>query len=193
MKDVSLIASRALLEEFPNMESVLSTDSPIIERQLGRPARGDIAVALRCPYARPAVIVTLPVVSDCGALPPLLWLSCPHAVAAVSGLESEGAVRKFAGKLRNDADARRIFMAEEERLGRVLADLALTSGGSELAERVGPRGVAGGKPGAVKCLHAHTAYRLAAEDRGIIGLWCIEELDERTGIWCEAIPAPCVD
>lgn len=193
MNDVSRILPRELLEEFPSVESVRPPDFAVLERQLGRPPRGEIAVALHCPHSRPAVIVTLPTASDGGALPPLLWLSCPHAAAGVSGFESEGLVKRFAEKLRDEVDARRVFMAEEERFGRMLTDLARSAGGFELAERVGLRGVAGGKPGAVKCLHAHTAYRLAAGERGIVGLWCIEQLDERMGIWCEEIPAPCVD
>lgn len=179
------------LAEFPRLETPGENDLGIVERQLGRPPSGDVFVAARCRHGRPTVILTMPSAVSGGPTPPLLWLTCPHAGRFVGGLESGGAARRFAGMLEGRAAEREEFLAEEERFGAMQVRLArLVSG--EAARRVEGRGVAGGRPGDVKCLHAHLAYRLAS-GRGVVGGWCLEELVRNAGRTCEHPPETCVD
>ena len=93
--------------------------------------------------------------------PTLYWLTCPEAVRAVSGLESEGWIRRL--KERADADpglGATIARAHEE-YARERGDLRPG------AEAWG--GVGGTEEG-LKCLHAHYAYWLAGGNDPI-GAW----------------------
>lgn len=194
-----------LRQEFPRLESPSERDMAVVRRQVGRPARGEVLVARRCPRGLPAVILTPPFEAGGERMPPLLWLSCPSAAKETAGLESEGLIAGFAGRLREDRNAMELFLEDEERFARAFSLAASCSGGA-LAERLGERGVAGGRRGAVKCLHAHVAYRLAAapsreneprqsaaESPGLVGRWCLEELENRSGVWCDRTPQACLD
>jgi len=180
--------------EFPRLEVATGRDLLVIGRQLGRPPRGEIFVACRCEFGRSAVLLTLwDQEGGRGPVPPLLWLSCPHLVREVSGMESRGTIRRYADALkRKDADERekRLFVKGEEQFGRVQALLSVGRPGAP-ADELDRRGVAGGRPGAVKCLHAHLAYRLAS-GRGVVGGWCLQELDNGRGRICEKIPEACL-
>ncbi len=178
--------------EFTNIESATETDLRVIRRQLGRPPRGGILVALRCPSGKPAVILTVPREQQGHALPPIIWLSCPHAAREMGRLESEGAAKEFDRRLQLDRELSRRYEEEDERFARVQDALARLALGDGFAEKLGRRGVAGGRRGTVKCLHAHLSYRLAS-GRGTVGQWCLEILREREGSWCEEIPPACVD
>jgi hypothetical protein len=123
----------------------------------------------------------------------LLWLSCPHVALEASRMESDGTMRRFKAALEpggEKAAYSRRFIDEEERFGKVQAGLAAACGPG-LAARLEKRGIAGGRRGAVKCLHAHLAYRLAS-GKGIVGGWCLEELNARSGSCCERIPEACL-
>jgi len=67
-------------------------DEAVIERQLGRPARGLAGVAARCPYGAPAVVEQHSYLPGGEPFPTTYYLTCPHAVAAVSALEHAGGV-----------------------------------------------------------------------------------------------------
>lgn len=195
------ILPRELQGYFPRLEPPSPGDLEVLRRQIGRRPAGRVMVAARCPRERPAVILTVPFAPREGRMPPLLWLSCPSASRGAAGLEAEGCIAVFTEMLDDRRDATASFMLDEERFSRALLVAASVSDRA-LAERLGARGVAGGRQGVVKCLHAHMAYRLAAvparertavaETRGLIGKLCIEELERRSGVWCERIPEACV-
>jgi len=135
----------------------------------------------------------LPDHGTAGPVPPLLWLSCPHQVREVSRMEGCGTIRRYdeALKLRGADDREtRLFVEGEERFGRVYALLSAGPTGTPAAG-FDMRGAAGGRPGAVKCLHAHLAYKLAS-GRGVVGGWCLQELDDGGGRVCERIPEACL-
>ncbi|MBU1671232.1 MAG: DUF501 domain-containing protein [Actinobacteria bacterium] len=174
---------------FGEAEPASRGDLAAIERQIGRPPRGRVLVAARCPPGAPAVILTVPREPEGGPVPPLLWLTCPDLSARAGSLESRGLNREFTARLRSDPGALELLAEQEKRLAACAAELARAAG-SSLAEEMSSRGVAGGRPGAVKCLHAHLAFRLAAGE-GVIGDWCLEMLgadiwdcDDRTSKTC---------
>ncbi|HVI18061.1 MAG TPA: DUF501 domain-containing protein, partial [Gaiellales bacterium] len=70
-------------------------DDAVIERQLGRPARGVAGVAARCPYGAPAVVEQNSYLPSGEPFPTTYYLTCPHAVAAVSALEHAGGVERY--------------------------------------------------------------------------------------------------
>jgi hypothetical protein len=179
--------------EFPWLEAATETDLRVIERQLGRPPRGEAFIACRCDIGRPAVLLSLPEHGAGRPVPPLLWLSCPYQVREVSRMESRGTISKYGEALRlkgAEDQEKRLFNDGEERFGRVQALLLEGRIGAPV-EELENRGVAGGRPGVVKCLHAHLAYRLAS-GRGVVGGWCLEELDNGRGRICETIPEACL-
>ncbi|PSL04806.1 hypothetical protein CLV30_105273 [Haloactinopolyspora alba] len=130
------------------------TDIDTLTLQLGRPVRGVRAVACRCAPGHPAVVETEPRLPDGTPFPTLFYLTCPHAVAEVSTLESRGVMRELSAEL--DADdglaagyraAHHDYLDRRERVAVV----------DEI------RGVsAGGMPTRVKCLHVLVAHSLAA-------------------------------
>jgi hypothetical protein len=90
--------------------------------------------------------------------PTTFYLTCPHAVAAVSRLEDEGGVGRYQQLVADDSELAGSYRdgAERQRLLRRPADRML-DGGASLAFGVG--GTA--RDGSVKCLHAHAAFALA--------------------------------
>lgn len=159
---------------FAGISEASGEDLEAIERQIGRPPRGRVLVAGRCPLGAPAVILTIPPEPEGGPVPPFLWLTCPRVSARAGSLESRGLNSVLARRLRSDPGSLKLLAEQETRLAACAAELA-RSAGSSLAEEMSSRGVAGGRPGAVKCLHAHLAFRLAAGE-GVIGDWCLEML-----------------
>jgi hypothetical protein len=133
-------------------------DETVIERQLGRPARGVAGVAARCPYGAPAVLEQDSYLPGGEPFPTTYYLTCPHAVAAVSALEHAGGVERFQRLAVEDAVFGRSYRdgAERQRSLRRPAPIML-DGGASLALGIG--GTA--RDGAVKCLHAHAAFALA--------------------------------
>jgi hypothetical protein len=80
-------------------------------------------------------------------------------------------------------------MEDEERFAEAWGAIAEYSGAP--MERYRARGAAGGRKGAVKCLHAHLAYALAAH-HGAAGGWCLRLIEEKGGTWCEKVPEACL-
>ena len=182
----------AACEMFASLEEPSREDLEVLSRQIARPPAGSVFIARRCPQGLPAVILTVPTELPVGPFPPLLWLSCPYMAREAGRLEGEGLARYFERMLESDDPARGRLMEEEAVFADVTGRVLRNAWGRDLADRVGEKGVAGGARGAVKCLHAHLAFRLAS-GRGQVGGWCLDALEKGTGIWCEKKPAACLD
>jgi hypothetical protein len=133
-------------------------DEAVIERQLGRPARGLAGVAARCPYGAAAVVEQDSYLPGGEPFPTTYYLTCPHAVAAVSALEHAGGVDRYQRLAAEDDVIGSSYRegAQRQRTLRRPAPVMLDDGAS-LALGIG--GTAG--DGAIKCLHAHAAFALA--------------------------------
>lgn len=128
--------------------------------QLGRPARGIVAIAHRCPCGLPDVVATSPVVDGTIPFPTTYYLTCPRARSAVSTLESAGVMAEMGAELADDPELAAAYRQ---------AHLAYLEARREVAARAGVEvpgqieGVtAGGMPDRVKCLHVLVAHSLAA-------------------------------
>jgi len=129
-------------------------DIEVVAEQLGRRPRGTRAVAHRCPCGNPDVVETSPRLADGTPFPTLFYLTCPHATAACSRLESAGVMRDMQERLSTDpALAQHYEKAHEDYLSRREA--------VEQVEEIAKIS-AGGMPDRVKCLHVHLAHALAA-------------------------------
>ncbi|MFP5335061.1 MAG: DUF501 domain-containing protein [Actinomycetes bacterium] len=140
------------------MTAVDPSDVEAVGRQLGRPARGVVGVAHRCPCGLPDVVETAPRLDDGTPFPTTFYLTCPRATSAVSTLEASGLMREMTERLTHDEElAARYRAAHEDYLrGRAaLGDVPEIEGVS-----------AGGMPTRVKCLHVLVAHALAA-GRGV--------------------------
>ncbi|HKJ13091.1 MAG TPA: DUF501 domain-containing protein [Ornithinimicrobium sp.] len=136
-------------------ETRLRRDLETVRVQLGRPPRGVVDIAYRCPCGCPAVVRTRPTLPDGTPFPTLFYATCPALTAAVSRLESEGMMAEMTQRLRNDPSgplARAYHSAHEDYLRRR----------AELGTPARLAGVsAGGMPTRVKCLHVLVAHSLA--------------------------------
>jgi hypothetical protein len=151
-------------------------DRRLIEAEIGRPARGSVAVAARCRYGLPAVVRTAPRLPDGTPFPTLYWLACPAARVAVGRLEAAGWNARLSERVAGDPE---------------LAAAHAAAHASYLAQRdaleplPGGPGV-GGLPGRVKCLHALYAHEVAsgADPVGRVARLAVDPVD---------CPGPCVD
>jgi len=161
---------------------ISARDAAVIAAQLGRPPRGLLAVAHRCPCGLPDVAETAPRLADGRPFPTLYYLTCPRANAAVSKLEASGLMRDMTARLADDELRRRYEAAHHDYLTR--REAAARAAGVEPL----PPGIqsAGGMPERVKCLHALVAHELAA---GAVNPFGREAL-EAAGEWW--LPGPCV-
>ncbi|MFC5379547.1 DUF501 domain-containing protein [Aquipuribacter nitratireducens] len=138
----------------PTGAAVDPGDVEAVSAQLGRPARGVVAVAHRCPCGRPDVVRTAPRLPDGTPFPTSYYLTCPRATGAVSTLESQGLMREMTERLGDDEELAARYRAAHE---HYLAQRA------ELGDVPEIDGVsAGGMPTRVKCLHVLVAHALAA-------------------------------
>ena len=133
-------------------------DVVAVAAQLGRPPRGLLGVAHRCPCGLPDVVRTAPRLPDGTPFPTLYYLSCPRAVAVMSRLEAAGLMREMASELAHDpalagqlAAAHQAYLARREQAARQAGVPPLPPGTQS----------AGGMPDRVKCLHALAAHELA--------------------------------
>jgi len=161
---------------------ITGQDAAVIAAQLGRPPRGLLAVAHRCPCGLPDVAETTPRLPDGSPFPTLYYLTCPRACAAVSRLEASGLMREMTSRLADPALRLRYESAHRDYLTRRYA--AARAAGVEPL----PPGTAsaGGMPERVKCLHALVAHELAAGEVNPFG----REAIEAAGEWWR--PGPCV-
>lgn len=145
--------------------------------QLGRPARGDIAVVHRCVYGLPTVVRVAPRLEDGSPFPTVFWLVCPLARRHVGRMESEGAMAGVNDRLASDGRLAAAYEAAAERF------IAFRDG----LDGPLPGGPgAGGMPTYVKCLHVQLAHFLATGDNPVGAL----TYGELTPMPC---PGPCVE
>jgi hypothetical protein len=124
------------------------SERAIVARQLGREPRAFLRVAVRCPFARPAVTEQRPFDENGAPFPTQFWLTCPHLVMQVARVEAAGGVERWTRAAQ-----------EEPRLARSLA--AADAEQRELRPEL-PVGIGGAsRSGSLKCLHAHAAFALA--------------------------------
>ncbi len=128
-------------------------DLDVLREQLGREPRGVVGVAARCVCDRPSVVLTAPRLEDGTPFPTLFYLTCPPAVAAVSGLEATGVMREMTVRVAEDAALAAAHAAAHTDYLRRRAELG------EVPEIAGIS--AGGMPTRVKCLHVLVAHALA--------------------------------
>ncbi|MDQ4130733.1 MAG: DUF501 domain-containing protein [Actinomycetota bacterium] len=145
--------------------------------QLGRPARGDIAVVHRCVYGLPTVVRVAPRLEDGTPFPTVFWLVCPLARRLVGRMESEGAMAAVNDRLASDATLAAEYKAVAERYVVFRDRLGQPLPGSPAA---------GGMPTYVKCLHVQLAHFLATGDNPV-GAWTHGELAPMS------CPGPCVE
>lgn len=133
-------------------------DLTLAQRQLGRPLRGGVDVAYRCPCGGPAVVRTLPRLPDGTPFPTSYYATCPRLTGAISTLESEGMMVELSERIASDEEYRAAYeRAHQDYLARR----------SELGEVLEIDGIsAGGMPTRVKCLHVVAAHSLAV-GRGV--------------------------
>ena len=154
------------------MKDVQPRDLDCIEFQLGRTPRDVHAIGYRCPCSMPAVVQTLPRLSDGTPFPTFYYATCPRLTGAISTLESSGLMAEMNERLTNDADlaaayasAHKAYLAARDALGLVVDEVEDIS--------------AGGMPDRVKCLHSLVAHALAAgEDVNQLGDEALIALDQ---------------
>jgi hypothetical protein len=162
---------------------ITQPDAATVTAQLGRAPRGLTAVAHRCPCGLPDVVETAPRLPDGSPFPTLYYLTCPRAVAAVSGLEAAGMMWEMTERLAAGGTARAAHeRAHLDYLAR--RDAAAVNAGLEPLSR-GTQS-AGGMPDRVKCLHALAAHELAVPGANDFG----REALRAAGPWWSR--GPCV-
>ncbi|MCX8103086.1 MAG: DUF501 domain-containing protein [Candidatus Bipolaricaulota bacterium] len=173
----------------------MDRDRAIIEHQLGRPPRGLLNIAVRCPWGYPAVIRVAPLLNERDTIEPfptLFWLTCPILREQLSRLEERGIITQLEEEIARDAELYRSYEEDHRRYAQERFALLSPEEKKLLAERgwleaLRERGIAGiADFRTVKCLHAHYAHHLA---RGsTIGRW----LEERFQfVWCPAEEIRC--
>jgi|SRR6476646_10782908 len=124
------------------------TDREVVERQLGRPPRAFRAVAVRCPFGRPAVTEQQPFDENGQPFPTQYYVTCRALVAAISRLEAAGGVDRWTKAAAGDAELAASLRAAEAEQRRIRPELDAGIGGAT-------------RTGSLKCLHAHAAFALA--------------------------------
>ncbi|MDX1658730.1 MAG: DUF501 domain-containing protein [Nitriliruptorales bacterium] len=149
----------------------------VVSEQLGRPARGDVAVVHRCGFGLPTVVRVSPRLGDGTPFPTVFWLSCPVMRSRVGRLEADHAMVGLNDRLARDDEFAAAYEAAAERY----VDFR-----DSLGDPLPGDPTAGGMPDRVKCLHVHAAHTLATGDNPV-GRWTVEQT---TPAPC---PEPCVD
>jgi hypothetical protein len=119
-----------------------------VERQLGRPPRAFRRVAVHCPFGRPAVTEQAPVDDHGAPFPTQFWITCPHLVAQLARVEAAGGVERWTRAAETEPGLARSLSQAQAEQRALRPELQLGIGGS-------------GRPGSLKCLHAHAAFALA--------------------------------
>lgn len=170
---------------YSSWSAVTAEDREIIRRQLGREPQGLLAVACRCRYGAPQVVVNAPVAWGPGrrseraagvkpgtprVFPTMYWLTCPYLSSNVSRLEGQGGVvntREWLEQSGQEAVMRSAHArAAQERVAVAGADGPKLAADDIAQWKVleesgigGIRNFAG-----VKCLHMHLADYLAGPE-----------------------------
>ena len=151
-------------------------DAALAAQMIGRPLRGQSAVAVRCGWGLPAVLRVSPRLDDGTPFPTLFWLTCPLANRAVGTLEASGVMRELTAHVGEDGAMRTHYRA---------AHRNYVAARDKLGDAVPGDPSAGGMPGRVKCLHALYGHYLATGDNPV-GAWVAEQVEPMP------CPAPCV-
>lgn len=137
----------------PDPQAVDPDDLAAVAEQLGRPARGVLEIASRCPSGHPNVVRTEPRLPDGTPFPTLYYVTCPRLAGAIGTLEASGLMAEMSERLTQDADlaahytrAHEQYLAEREAIAHVPEVDGIT---------------AGGMPTRVKCLHVLVGHSLA--------------------------------
>ncbi|MDF8266445.1 DUF501 domain-containing protein [Luteipulveratus flavus] len=136
-----------------NDPSIDPADLAWVQHQLGRPPRGIVAIAARCPCGCPTVVRTRPRLPDGTPFPTSFYATCPRLTGAVSTLESSGMMREMSERIEADPVLAQAYAAAHEDYLRRRAELG------DVPEIAGVS--AGGMPTRVKCLHVLVAHSLA--------------------------------
>jgi hypothetical protein len=133
--------------------SVAPVDLETVTEQLGRPARGIVEVASRCPSGHPNVVKTEPRLPDGTPFPTLYYVTCPRVSGAIGTLEASGLMAEMTARLASDEalssayrEAHVAYLSEREALQHVPEVEGIS---------------AGGMPTRVKCLHVLVGHALA--------------------------------
>jgi uncharacterized protein len=170
-----------------------AADIAVVAAQLGRPPRGVMDIAHRCPCGLPDVVQTAPRLPDGTPFPTLYYLTCPRATAAVSTLEAAGLMREMTARLGTDEALKDAYLAAHldylarRREAASRAAVQPPGSGPPAADPAGGIEVsAGGMPDRVKCLHALVAHELAVPGSNPLGAEAIAA----AGHWWDG--GPCV-
>jgi exopolyphosphatase/guanosine-5'-triphosphate,3'-diphosphate pyrophosphatase len=144
-------------------DELRTADLEAVRQQLGREPTTPFSVVARCTGGHPLVIRNRPLDADGRPFPTIYWLTCPDAVRAVSGLESEGWIARL-------GDDPTITSAVEE------AHRAYATERGEMLRGAEEWGGVGGTSRGIKCLHAHYAYHLSGGD-DVVGRWTAERVE----------------
>lgn len=150
-------------------EPLGTEDRKTAEKQLGRPLRGEVKVAARCPYGVVEVIANPPLLPDGTPFPTLFWLTCPLLQRRVSGLESGGFRGELRRKLKEVPEFARALRLAEHGYAAEREDWAAELQAREkVREYFSSReGIGGTVAGGLKCLHAHLAHFLAGGENPV--------------------------
>lgn len=158
-------------------------DINIIANQLGKKPRNIVAIARRCRWGAPMVVVNSPVVRGAGRVserksgvspemprvfPTMYWLTCPYLVNHVSRLEGHGEVTRTKEWLEKSGQAKTMLMAHTRAAQERLA-IARTIDHHKLQQDYPGQwnvlvnaGIGGAREKeGIKCLHMHLADYLA--------------------------------
>jgi len=124
------------------------TDVELVQRQIGRRPRAFKAVAVRCPFGRPAITEQAAFDEDGRPFPTQYYVTCPHLVAAISRLEAAGGVERWSQAAQEDEELAASLAAAQAEQRRLRPEIDAGIGGST-------------RTGSLKCLHAHAAFALA--------------------------------
>ena len=137
---------------------IADEDLAVVTEQLGRPVRGIVAIASRCPAGHPNVVKTLPRLPDGTPFPTVYYLTCPRLSGAIGTLEAAGVMASMTQRLTEDEALAEAYRSAHD---AYLADRL------ELGDVPEIDGIsAGGMPTRVKCLHVLVAHSLAV-GRGV--------------------------
>ncbi len=153
------------------------TEKAIVSALLGRPSRGESAVAHRCHHGMPTVVRVSPRLKGGTPFPTVFWLTCPLVKKHVGTLEADQVMVGLNERLDAEPELAEEYAAGSDRY------IAFRD---ELGGPLPGNSSAGGMPGHIKCLHVHAGHTLATGDNPIGH----ETLDRVLPLAC---PAPCVD
>ena len=144
------------------LEPLSGADYELVAEQLGRPPRGSVFVASRCPFGKVQVIITSPMVEGETPFPTLYWLTCPLLKRDIGRLESSSFRAYIKERLEKDPYfGQELTAAEDEykwernKLAEQLGLMSLVSGLFE-----GKVGIGGSCASGLKCFHSHYAQWL---------------------------------